>query len=512
MEKIYKIVTCGDVDSGKSTLLGRILYNTGNIYDDQIEDIISASKKYSSDNRFEYGFLFDGLKSEREQQITIDIAHRFFNIKDIRFHLLDAPGHKQYTHNFVIGCLEADCAILMVDSTKGITEQTINHYNICKDLLVDDIIICVTKIDLVDSIKISKLKNEIHKLFSSSKIFLTSAIDNIATDDLINYIYNLALNKEDNEDFVFEIQSVIHAGKKRILHGIEFGTQNKNLKIYPSEKSCSIEPEKNIPVTYKLNTNVDVGRGHIITNIELNKSHKLSGKFIKFDDNTHSSLLLKYGTSIHKVKILTDNSIELEDDIYFTSIDKSKRLGVGLLIDSKTKTNVGIFIITKSKLSPKCFWFTGLSGSGKTTLAKKLIDSYSIKPILLDGDEVRSGINSDLDLSIEGRNENIRRIAQMTKLLVEQGHIVIVSCISKELGQRKLAKEIIGGSYLEIYVESSNETREIRDTKGLYKSGINLLSDYQQSDYETITVNTDFKNEFESFEELKTKISEWKNI
>jgi bifunctional enzyme CysN/CysC len=512
MNNIYNIVTCGDVDSGKSTLLGRILFNTGNIYVDQMSDVISASKKYSNDNRIEYGFLFDGLQSEREQQITIDVAHRYFNIKDVRFHLFDAPGHKQYLHNFIIGCIEADCAILMVDSTIGLTEQTHTHYNICKELLVDNIIVCITKVDLVSEDDVLLLKEDILSKFNDCKVFKTSAIENISTEELINYVYDLSLLKKSDNDFLLHVQRVIYKDSNRLIQGIKYGELQPNLKIYPTGLNCDIQTEMGEVLTYKLNTNVDVGRGSIVTNLQLSNSSKIKGKFVKFIDSTSTNLIFKYGTGCYDINNLNESELQLNQEIYFTTINDNKHLGYGIVIDNETKRNVGLFIIKNKKITPKCYWFTGLSGAGKTTLAKMFINSHAIKPILLDGDDVRNGLNSDLDLTEKGRTENIRRISELSKLLINQNQIVVVSCISKELEQRKMAKNIIGDEYVEIYVKSTDETRKKRDTKGLYKSNVKLLTNYQESDYSVIELETDNKTEVDSLMELNLKLEKWTDI
>ena len=194
MKRICNIVTCGDVDSGKSTLFGRLLYNTNNVYEDAKRDVEKASKKYSKNNRLEYGLLLDGLQDERQQQITIDIAHRYFNIKNTRFHLLDCPGHSQYTHNFVIAAAEADIAVLIIDSTKGIMPQTLINLELCKLLQVKNLIIAITKIDLSRASKVNDIESKIlHTItdFANYRIIKTSAIKNINVDILANILYKM---------------------------------------------------------------------------------------------------------------------------------------------------------------------------------------------------------------------------------------------------------------------------------------------------------------------------------
>lgn len=514
MKKICKIVTCGDVDSGKSTLLGRLLYNTNNIYDDQLADIEKYSKKYSLDNRFEYGLLFDGLLEERKQQITIDVAHRFFKLKDQRFHLFDCPGHAQYTHNFVIAAAEADIAILVIDSTKGLMPQTLVHLEICKQFKIKKILLAITKIDLVNEEILNSLESNIRNSINDIEyiIFRTSAIENINIDSFAEFIYKESLKINYSTDkFALCIQAVKKQGEKRLYQGISFGNlQNNAVKIYPTKINCSIYQEEKTVDIYCLDKNVDVSRGYIFANFELKNSSKINGRFIKFNNvSNFSNLLFKYGTSTVKVKNLKEDSLELFELIDFCNIDEFKNLGYGLLIDNITKLNVGIFIIQNNKDSrPKnyCYWLTGYSGSGKTTLAKQLAENFAIKPIILDGDDIRKTINYNLTLSDKDRDENVKKIANLANLFVEQGFNVIVSCISKDLRQRKYARDLLKDSYVEIFVESSENTRKQRDTKGLYKKNITPLSNYEKSLWDFIKINTDDNSVEKSCVELILKL------
>lgn len=515
MKRICKIVTCGDVDSGKSTLLGRLLYNTNNIYDDQLADLRKASDKYSLCNRLEYGLLFDGLLEERKQQITIDIAHRFFNIKDTRFHLLDCPGHAQYTHNFVIAAAEADVAILVIDATKGLMPQTLVHLEICKLFKIQKIILAITKIDLINENIIHNLKNNIKKSITDINydIFATSAIENININSLGDFLYKTSLEiNEETEKFALCVQSVKKLENKRIYQGISFGNYDiKQVKIYPSEIKCQIKKEKNGVDIYSLDKDIDISRGYIITNLQMKYSATLIGKFINFNiDSSLQNLLFKYGTSLHKVKSLNENTLILDEAVYFCNIEEFKHLGYGIFIDEKTKLNAGIFILSNNKsLTVKhCYWFTGYSGSGKTTLANKLASYFALKPVILDGDEIRNTINYDLTLSDKDRDKNVKKIANLAKMLIEQGFNVIVACISKDLRQRFYAKNLLKDSYVEIFVDASEETRKQRDTKNLYKNNIQPLANYEYSNWNYITIKTDEKTIDEATAELIQKLQQ----
>ena len=517
MKRIYNIVTCGDVDSGKSTLLGRLLYNTNNIYDDQLADIKKASEKYGQNNRLEYGLLFDGLLEERKQQITIDVAHRFFNINDTRFHLLDCPGHVQYTHNFVIAAIEADMAILVIDATKGIMPQTFVHLDICKLFNISEIVLAITKVDLVNEFILHNLERDIAEKISGNnyKIFRTSAFENININQLADYIYEVSIKpKNVSPNFAVCVQSVKKIKNKRFYHGISFGSpfESEIANVYPGAITCNIFKCPEGVDVYSLDKDIDISRGYIITNIKLCNTKVIKGRFVKFlDDFSSTNLIFKYGTGTYKIKHLSENCIELEDSINICNISDLKNLGYGLVIDNETKLNAGLFVIFDNYKQDKyhCFWFTGYSGSGKTTLAKALADFFAVRPIVLDGDDIRSSINYDLTLNDKDRDENVKKIANLAKLLLNQGFNVIVSCISKDYRQRNYARNLLKDAYVEIFVESSEQTRKKRDTKGLYRNNIMPLEGYEKSDWDYIKINTDDVSIEQSVAELIKKLENY---
>lgn len=510
MEKIFRIVTCGDVDSGKSTLFGRLLFNTGNIYKDQLEDIVRASGKYSAFDRIEYGYLFDGLMAERQQQITIDNAHRFFNIGNVRFHLIDCPGHRQYIRNFIVGCAEADCAVLVIDATKGIQEQTLRHYSYCKALGVGHVLFAVTKIDLVESRAVKELEAGICREFGTKEVLLTSAVENLRLEELERKLITLASAAAREKSWALFVQDNILTPGNRTVTGIETGVcdPSREVKVYPSAMPCRMSPG---PChTFLCDRNVDISRGSVITDAPVRVDSELSGHFVPFAEDMPSTLIFKIGTDAAYVKNLSSDRLVLRKAVAHAAIGDLKRLGYGILIDNTTKLTVGMFIVgdggQRRYNGSRCYWFTGLSGAGKTTLARAFIDTFPIKPVLLDGDQVRSGANSDLTLSRADRDENVRRIAETAKLLVAQGHDVCVCSISKERAQRVAAREILGGSYVEIFVGSSDATRRRRDTKGFYRSGADVLDGYEQSDYPVITLSTDSATVAQSLRELTDKL------
>lgn len=510
MEKIFRIATCGDVDSGKSTLFGRLLFNTGNIYQDQMEDIVRASEKYSTFNRVEYGYLFDGLLAERQQQITIDNAHRFFNIGNVRFHLIDCPGHRQYIRNFIVGCAEADCAVLVIDATQGIQDQTTRHHRYCRLLGVKHVLFVVTKTDLVDGRAAEKLAGEIRATFGTDEVLLTSAVENHHLGQLESRLVELASAHTDDSWALFVQDNILTPGNRAVT-GIETGVcdPSRDVKAYPLGTPCRMS--RALCHTFVCDRDVDISRGSVITDADLSVGSELSGYLVPFTDMMPETMLFKIGTDSAYVKSLSADRIVLRKQVVYADIPALKKLGYGILIDHATKLTVGMFIIERAapkQAGNRCYWFTGLHGAGKTTLAKAFIDTFALKPILLDGDDVRDGANRDLSLSREDRDENVRRIAETAKLLVAQGHDVCVCCISKDRGQREAARNILGDSYVEILVSSSDETRRSRDTKGLYSSGACVLDGYEPSLYPVVTVSTDSVTVQQSLNELTKSLKE----
>lgn len=526
MDNIFKFICCGSVDDGKSTLIGRLLLNTENVKQDQLEDAQKISLKNGSD-KLELGLLLDGLLDERAQQITIDVAHRFFDYENTRFHILDCPGHEQYTKNMAIAAAEVQSAILVVDLMRGIQPQTIKHLEICSLFQVENLCICITKCDLAindktnnewDFSHINSLENEIKNVLKNFnfnyKIIPISAVENTNVDKVLDTLIefkNIELKNKSQKE-ITHIQACRFNDSKRYYWGhYTDGVCLKSGKIY------TLYPEK-IPVTIESATedglltikeNIDISRGHCISSEEVYVNKTIKHYSIWFDEISED-MLLKHGTKLVKINSFSNNTLILDEPIIFNNITEVKRNGFGLIIDAKTKKTIGasVFLANENQSIEKdekgyVYWFTGLSGAGKTTLAKHLLSHFTIKPILLDADDVRMGINADLGFSKEDRIKNVNRIAQMAKLLSNQGFNVIVTCISKEAQQRAEIKDFLGEKYVEIFVNRSIENCQKHDKKGLYKSiGLNnIVNDYQQG--KSVAIEIDTNEDSEEISKLK---------
>ncbi len=520
MDNLFKFICCGSVDDGKSTLIGRLLLNTGNIKQDQLEDAQKASIKNGSE-KLELGLLLDGLLDERAQQITIDVAHRFFDYENTRFHILDCPGHEQYTKNMAIAAAEVQSAILVIDLIRGIQPQTIKHLEICSLFQVENLCVCITKCDLSmhantndgwDFEKINLLENEIKNILKNFnfnyKIIPVSAIDDVNTDKVLETLIEFKNTEINNKSkkCITHIQSCCFHNQKRYYWGHYVDgvlpEADKSYILYPEDIPVTIENATE-DGTITIKENVDISRGHCISGAEVFVNKTIKHYSIWFDEIS-DDLLLKQGTKVVKINSFSNNTLHLDEPIIFNNITDVKNNGFGLIIDAKTKKTIGasVFLANEKQNIQKehngyVYWFTGLSGAGKTTLAKHLVSHFTIKPILLDADDVRMGINADLGFSKEDRIKNVNRIAQIAKLLSNQGFNVIVTCISKEAKQRAEIKELLGEKYVEIFVNRSIENCQKHDKKGLYKSiGLNnIVNDYQQGDSVAIEIDTNEDSE-----------------
>ena len=558
-KSILKFMTCGSVDDGKSTLLGRILFDAKKIFDDQISQLY-LNKPNNKDQEIDFSLLLDGLSSEREQGITIDVAYRFFNTDKRKFIIADTPGHFQYTRNMVTAASSSELAIILVDAKKGISKQTKRHTFICNLLGIKGFILTINKMDLVDfsQQKFNSIFNQ-YKIFSkqlgidSFKAIPVSAKhgDNLTTrssrmkwykgltllEELENYDLNNSINK--NRDFVMPIQMVSKSKEnKRTFFGKVIQghvTEKDKVKILPSNVLTTIskimsptdktKAYLNESIKVNFSDEVDCSRGDVIcsknsnvkiadqfevTLIWMDNSHLISGRqyWIKIGTKVILGRIqeVKNKIDIEDFKLLSTKKLSLNDigkcilitneTIPYIPYEYNRELGSFILIDKETNNTVGAGLINfalrrsenlfyhkitvdqkqRSKIKnqkPFVIWMTGLSGSGKSTIAncieKKLIFK-SFHTYILDGDNIRLGLNKDLGFTISDRAENIRRISEVAKLMNEAGLIVITAFISPFKNERSLAKNIIGeDKFIEVFIDTPISIAEKRDVKGLYK-------------------------------------------
>ena len=560
---LIKILTCGSVDDGKSTLIGRLLKDTDSILLDQKESLKSLSKKFGTQGKeIDYALLVDGLESEREQGITIDVAYRYLNIGNTRYVLADSPGHEQYTRNVITAASNCDLAIVLVDIKKGLSQQTFRHIRILSLIGIKHLILAVNKMDLVQYNK--SLFEEVEKKFflftkkldfNSLKCFPISALkgDNIFLKSkklkwykgpsIFNYIekLNILKKKEKNKNnFYLPVQLVQRKGQNTRLYfgNIYSGLVRKNqtINLLPSKEFAKIkdiyfldkkvkQASQDMAVAIELNKQIDVSRGDIISSTKsfINIADQFQAK-IFITNNVNFSKGREYVIRIHnketKIQILNvknkidiDNGNELAvnklvrndigtiefksfEKIAYADFDDDKKISVFILIDPETYETIAAGTISfalrrsdniflqKTKVNksdrakllnqkPICLWLTGLSGSGKTTIAvalEKRLSQLGKLTYILDGDNIRLGINKDLGFAEKDRIENIRRISEIAKLMVDSGLIVMVAAISPFAKDRVIARSLFKDKeFVEIFVNTPRIVCEKRDAKGLYK-------------------------------------------
>jgi len=560
---LIKILTCGSVDDGKSTFIGRLLKDTDSILLDQKESLKSLSKKFGTQGKeIDYALLVDGLESEREQGITIDVAYRYLNIGNTRYVLADSPGHEQYTRNVITAASNCDLAIILVDIKKGLSQQTFRHIRILSLIGIKHLILAVNKMDLVQYNK--SLFEEVEKKFflftkklgfNSLKCFPISALkgDNIFLKSkklkwykgpsIFNYIetLNILKKKEKNKNnFYLPVQLVKRKGQNTRLYfgNIYSGLVRKNqtINLLPSKEFAKVkdiyfldkkvkQASQDMAVAIELNKQIDVSRGDIISSTKsfINIADQFQAK-IFITNNVNFSKGREYIIRIHnketkiqilnvKNKIDVDNGNELAvnklvrndigtiefksfEKLAYADFDVDKKTSVFILIDPESYETIAagtisfalrrsdnIFLqktkvnkLDRAKLlnqKPLCLWLTGLSGSGKTTIAvalEKRLSQLGKLTYILDGDNIRLGINKDLGFAEKDRIENIRRISEIAKLMVDSGLIVIVAAISPFAKDRAIARSLFKDKeFVEIFVNTPRIVCEKRDVKGLYK-------------------------------------------
>lgn len=558
MKSLLKFITCGSVDDGKSTLIGRMLYDAKLLFADQEKALELDSKVGSRDGKIDYSLLLDGLMAEREQGITIDVAYRYFTTDNRSFIVADTPGHEQYTRNMAVGASFADLAIILVDATQGVLIQTKRHARICSLMGIKHLVLAVNKMDLIhfDKHRFDEIKKEFLKLTSEFNVDSVQVIpmsategDNITENSLntmwyadkalLPYLEEIDVNKiKEDEGFILPVQRV--SRPNRTFRGFQGQVEAGEIKVgdeittLPSNEKANVksilvgDKEENSAfigqaVTVQLDKEVDVSRGCVIAKgKELEITDMFTASILWMDDTelvTGRNYLVKLGTKIllatvmdvkYKIDINTGKhvpaeklfknemamcDISLSEDLVFDEFKNNETMGSLILIDKVTnmtsacgvvehslrratnvkwqETDVTKEIRSKQKVQkPVTLWFTGLSGSGKSTLAnevEKRLVALGKHTMLLDGDNVRHGLNKNLGFKEVDRVENIRRIAEVAKLMNDAGLIVITSFISPYENDRENAREIIGEDFIEIYVSTSLEECEKRDVKGLYK-------------------------------------------
>ena len=550
MRELLKILTCGSVDDGKSTLIGRLMFDAGNLTDDQKLTLKRESEIFS-DGNLDYSLLLDGLEAEREQHITIDVAYRFFSTKNRSFIIADAPGHNEYTRNMAVGASFADVAVILIDAAKGVLPQTRRHYEICRLMGMTDFAFAVNKMDTVGYSEkcFRTIEREISEMISGAdgiEVYIVpvsaTAGDNVTQksanmqwfkdETLLSFLEKTEAGRRHESGFVMPVQRVSAvSGAVRGYQGcVECGSISAGDKVtvFPSGESSTVSTllvsgDKKMTahtgnqITISVSDDMDISRGCVICrDFTPSVSTRFAVRMLWLDDQNLSngkSYYLKLASSRVSVTVnLNDNETSASKndfvDCTLTSaapvvvdrFEDHRSLGSFILIDRVTHATSACGVIVRpldnnyihpvtSEITPSdraemkgqipvTLWLTGLPASGKTTLAnevEKRLHAMGRHTMLLDGDDMRSGISAGLGFSNEGRAENIRLTAHVAKLMNDAGLIVLVALVSPREKDRKVASDIIGAAFKEIFVSAPVETCETRDVKGYYEKARNGL-------------------------------------
>jgi bifunctional enzyme CysN/CysC len=569
-KSLLRFITCGSVDDGKSTLIGRLLHDTKGLFDDQLSALAQDSAKHGTQGEaMDFALLVDGLAAEREQGITIDVAYRFFATEKRKFIVADCPGHEQYTRNMATGASTADVAVVLIDARKGVLTQTRRHSFIVSRLGIKHVLLAVNKMDLVefDESVFNHIVEQYRALAEQLGISSVQAIplsaltgDNLISasahtpwysgPNVLEYLETVALASTSSASSLVEPVETSQPARMPVQWvcrpNLDFrgfaGTlcqgvfkPGDEVMVLPSGKRSSIariitqnadlaEAVCGQAVMLTLADEVDISRGDVIVagKFPCEVADQFAAHIIWMDDVElipGRGYWLKIGartvnatvTEIkHKIDINTQDllaaktlqlneigvcNINLDQAIAFEPYALNRTLGGFILIDRQSNATVAAGTIDfalrragnihwqamdvnkdaraamKAQM-PRCIWFTGLSGSGKSTIAnrveQKLLASHH-HTYSLDGDNVRHGLNKDLGFTEADRVENIRRVAEVAKLMVDAGLIVLVSFISPFRSERDMARALFAdGEFVEVFVDAPIELCEQRDVKGLY--------------------------------------------
>ena len=589
-KSFLRFITCGSVDDGKSTLIGRLLYDSKLIYEDQLQALESDSKKMGTQGEsLDLALLVDGLAAEREQGITIDVAYRFFSTDKRKFIVADSPGHEQYTRNMATAASTADVAIILIDARKGVLTQTRRHSYIASLLGVKHIVVAINKMDLVDYSRdvFKEIETAYRDMtselgFSEILCIPISALngDNVTSASkatpwyegpaLLPFLEDVDVTPEHSAmPFRFPVQWVnrpdlnfrgfsgtvngadVEVGEEIIVIPSGKRSKVKSIVTHDGELQRAVADQA---VTLTLEDEVDISRGDVICSASspADQSNQFAAHILWMAEDEllpgRQYLLkttnkvtpvtiteLKYKVNVNDFEHEPGKSLELnevgfcninlEQSVAFDPYDENRRTGSFILIDRLSNNTVGVGMLSYSlrraknvvwqemdidknaraaikHQRPCVLWFTGLSGSGKSTIAnlvdKRLMD-IGRHTYVLDGDNIRHGINKDLGFTDVDRVENIRRVGETAKLMVDAGLIVITSFISPFVSERRLARGLLEeAEFIEVYVNTPLEECEKRDRKGLYKKArageiknfTGIDSDYEEPEYPEIEIKT----------------------
>jgi bifunctional enzyme CysN/CysC len=590
-KSLLRFITCGSVDDGKSTLIGRLLYDSKMIFEDQLAALEADSKRIGTQGQdIDFALLVDGLSAEREQGITIDVAYRFFTTEKRKFIVADTPGHEQYTRNMVTGASTADLAVILIDARKGVLVQTRRHSYLAHLLGIRNIVLAVNKMDLIDydAARFDQIVTD-YKEFADSigvKNFTAIPISGFKGDNIASLSANTPWY--DGVTLIDHLETVeldVHADQAKPFRLPVQWVNRPNLdfrgfagqiasgavhvgapvRILPSGKTSHIgrivtlDGDLDVAVagqsvTLCLTDEVDCSRGDVIATAEdppevadqfeanivwLSEGAMVPGRsyWMKLGTQSVSATVQppKYQVNVNNMEHLAAKTLDLnaigvaeittDRPVIFEAYADNRTLGGFILIDKMTNATVAAGMLNFSLRraqnvhwqaidisreahaqqkgqSPKLLWFTGLSGSGKSTIAnliEKKLFALGRHSFLLDGDNVRHGLNKDLGFTDTDRIENIRRVGEVAKLMTDAGLIVLTAFISPFRAERDMVRALMpAGDFIEVFVDTPLAEAEKRDVKGLYKKArsgalknfTGIDSPYERPDAPEIHIDT----------------------
>lgn len=602
-KSLLRFITCGSVDDGKSTVIGRLLYESKMLFEDQLASIEADSKKWGTQGGdIDFALLVDGLAAEREQGITIDVAYRFFSTDRRKFIVADTPGHEQYTRNMITGASTADVAVILIDARRGVLTQTRRHSYLVSLIGIRKVVLAINKMDLVDysEKRFWEIVDEYRQFAKQIGLEditpiplsalkgdnMTERSDKTGWYDgptLMGFLEMCEVDEQRQQRAPFRMPvqwvnrpnldfrgfcGLISSGmvkpgdRVRVLPSGRESTVAR-VVMYGGDLGHAVAGQS---VTITLNDEIDCSRGDVLSTAEAppEVADQFEATVVWMHDEPMMpgrSYLMKVGTQVvtatvtepkYKVNVNTMEhlaakqlelneigvvNLALDRPIAFDPYNTNRDTGGFILINRLTNNTIGAGMLhfalrrahnihmqhvdmdkgaraRQKGQQPAVLWFTGLSGSGKSTIAnlveKKLV-ALGRHTYLLDGDNVRHGLNKDLGFTEEDRVENIRRVAEVSKLMVDAGLIVLTAFISPFRAERRMAREMLeDGEFVEVYVETPLAVAEQRDVKGLYKKAragdlknfTGIDSPYEAPENAELTVDTTTLSPVEAAERI----------
>jgi bifunctional enzyme CysN/CysC len=590
-KSLLRFITCGSVDDGKSTVIGRLLFESKMLFEDQLAAIEADSKKWGTQGGdIDFALLVDGLAAEREQGITIDVAYRFFSTDRRKFIVADTPGHEQYTRNMITGASTADVAVILIDARKGVLTQTRRHSFLVSLIGIRKVVLAINKMDLM-----AYSEKVFHSIVDQYRTFARqigldditpiplSALkgDNMLVPSehtpwyhgptLMAYLETVEVDEQHQQTGAFRLP--VHWVNRPNLDFRGFaGTiasgmvkPGDRIRAQPSGRESTVtrivSANGDLPlavagqsITLTLADEIDISRGDVISNAEnpaevadqfegtlvwMSEEPMLPGRsyMLKIGTRTVNATITepKYKVNVNTMEHLAAKKLELNEigvcnvsldrPVAFDAYKANRETGGFILIDRMSNNTVGAGMLhfalrrahnihpqhvdvdkaaraMQKGQRPAVIWLTGLSGSGKSTIANQLekrLHGMGRHSYLLDGDNVRHGLNRDLGFTDEDRVENIRRVAEVARLMVDAGLIVITAFISPFRAERDMARSLVGEvEFIEVHVDTPLEVAEARDVKGLYRKArrgelrnfTGISSPYEAPEHPDLRVNT----------------------